>query len=98
MPAVVRLSDMCSGHGCWPPRPNSGASQNVSVNGLGAHRVGDPWHPHTCPRIPETHGGTQATGSRSVFVNGRPAARVGDAVNCGSRNATGSGNVYVNGG
>ncbi len=97
MPAAVRLSDRCTGHGCWPPRPNAGASGDVFANGRGAHRVGDPWQPHTCPSIPETHASTQASGSPTVFVNGRAWARVGDAIACGSANATGSPNVFVNG-
>ncbi|MCG8639139.1 MAG: hypothetical protein MI862_05360 [Desulfobacterales bacterium] len=46
MPAVHRLSDSCTGHGCWPPRTNAGASTTVFVNNRGAHRVGDPWKPH----------------------------------------------------
>lgn len=90
MPAAARLNDSCTGHGCWPPRANSGASGNVFINGRGAHRVGDPWAAHTCPAIPETHGSVQAGGSPNVFVNGRALARVGDAVACGSAVATGS--------
>lgn len=97
MPKAVRLSDICTGHGCWPPRPNAGASPDVRANGRGAHRVADPWRPHTCPSIPETHASVQASGSPDVCVNGRPWARVGDAVACGSRNATGSPNVTLNG-
>jgi len=97
MPAAVRLTDRCTGHGCWPPRANAGASGAVFANSLGAHRVGDPWQPHTCPAIPETHASTQASGSPTVFVEGRPWARVGDAIACGSHNATGSPTVYLDG-
>lgn len=93
MPAVARLTDTCSGHGCWPPRPNVAASGNVRVNGRGAHRIGDAWGPHTCPDIPETHASTLASGSGTVKVNGRPLGRVGDAIACGSVVASGSGNV-----
>jgi len=97
MPAAVRLTDLCTGHGCWPPRANAGASPDVFANSLGAHRVDDPWQPHTCPAIPETHASIQATGSPDVFVNGRAWARLGDAIACGSSNATGSPNVFLNG-
>lgn len=93
MPAVARLNDSCSGHGCWPPRPNASASPNVRVNGRGAHRVGDGWQAHTCIAIPQTHASVLASGSGTVNVNGRPLGRVGDAVACGSVVATGSGNV-----
>lgn len=95
MPAVVRHFDICSGHGCWPPRGNSGASENVFVNSKGAHRVGDPWPAHTCPTIPETHASIQATGSATVFVNGKPLACVGHSIACGSTNAQGSPNVFA---
>lgn len=95
MPAAVRLGDVCTGHGCWPARPNSSASNNVFINAKGAHRVGDSWLPHTCPIIPETHDSTQATGSPTVFVNGRALARIGDFIACGSFNAQGSPNVFV---
>lgn len=97
MPPAVRLTDICSGHGCWPPRANAGASSNVTCNGLGVHRVGDAWAAHTCPQKPETHASVQASGSPDVFVNGRAWARVGDSIACGSSNATGSPNVFLNG-
>jgi len=96
MPGVVRLTDICSGHGCWPSRGNVSASTDVFVNSLGAHRVGDGWAAHTCPPIPETHSSSQATGSPTVFVNGVALARIGDSIACGSSNATGSEDVYAN--
>lgn len=92
MPAVSRLNDLCTGHGCWPPRANDQASENVFVNGLGAHRQGDHWAAHTCL---STHDSTLAQGSPTVFVNGKPLARVGDPVACGSAVATGSADVFA---
>lgn len=89
---VVRLGDFCGGHGCWPPRPNEVASADVLVNGRGWHRLGDHWATHCCG--PDCHDGVAASGSASVFVNGRPACRVGDAVSCGSSMAEGSVDVY----
>lgn len=97
MPAVTRLGDMGSGHGCWPPRPNNGASPNVYVNGIPVHREGDSWAPHTCPTIPETHSSVLASGSSSVFANGKPVGRIGDPVACGSTVTQGSGNVFAGG-
>jgi len=38
---VVRLGDVCSGHGCWPSRACIEASSDVLINGIPAHRVGD---------------------------------------------------------
>ncbi|MGP9633797.1 PAAR domain-containing protein [Halomonas sp. AOP43-A1-21] len=94
MPAAHRLGDMCTGHGCYSPRPNIEGSPNVFVNGKPAHRVGDAWAVHCCGS--SCHGGQAATGSPNVFVNGKPKCRIKDAVNCGSMMATGSPNVFVN--
>jgi len=95
MPAASRLGDTCTGHGCWPSRPNTAASASVFVNGRGWHRLGDGWAVHCCPAIPECHGGSLGAGSASVFINGRAAGRVGDAVSCGSSAASGSANVFA---
>ena len=95
MPGAVRKDDICTGHGCWPPRSNVSASSNVIINTKGAHRVGDGWDSHTCPSIPETHSSVQASGSATVIVNGKSLARIGDAIACGSKNATGSSDVIV---
>lgn len=96
MPGVVRLGDICTGHGCWPPRPNVSASGDVFTNNIGTHRVGDGWAPHCCCPIPAVHASSQASGSPNVFVNNRAVARIGDSIACGSSNATGSGNVFAN--
>jgi len=82
MPNVVRLGDLCTGHGCFPSRPNDEASPDVFVNGIGVHRQGDHWATHCCP--PPCHDGVLAAGSFTVFVNGKQIARVGDPVSCGS--------------
>lgn len=97
MPPVCRLGDICSGHGCWPPRPNVSASPNVFVNGIKVHRIGDEWAVHCCPAIPECHDGQLAAGSSTVFINGLACARIGDPVSCGSFAAQGSGNVDAGG-
>lgn len=95
MSGIVRLTDLCTGHGCYPARSNVEASTNSIVNNLGIHRVGDNWETHGCGTcVP--HGAIQATGSPNVSVNDRPIARVGDNLSCGSMNATGSSNSSVN--
>ena len=91
MPSAVRLGDVCTGHGSCRPRPNIGASDNVFINNLGSHRVGDPWIIHC------SHWSVQGSGSNNVFVNNISMARVGDAIICGSANASGSPNVFANG-
>lgn len=94
MPGVVRLGDMSAGHPhCYPPRPSIAASGNVRINGRGAHCVGDAWAVHgACPDH-VAHGGSAASGSASVFVNGRPLCRIGDKISCGDIMAEGSGDV-----
>lgn len=95
MPAVTRLGDNCTGHGCWPPRPNNQASSNVFVNGIAVHRQGDGWAVHCCG--PACHAGNLAAGSATVYVNGKQCGRVSDPVNCGSTVAEGSPNVFAGG-
>lgn len=95
MPSAARQSDICTGHGCWPPRPNTSWSTDVYVNGLGWHRKGDGWATHCCP--PPCHTSVLAEGSCSVYVNGKSAGRIGDPVKCGSAVARGSGDVYAGG-
>ena len=95
MPGIVRFPDVCTGHGCFPPRMNAGGSSNVFADGLSVHRLGDPWLPHCCPDH-GCHGSVQASGSPNVNANGMPVARIGDVIACGSSNATGSSSVIVN--
>lgn len=95
MPGVARLGDICSGHGCWPPRPNDQASPNVYVNSINTHRESDHWVIHCCDD--DCHDGSLALGSSSVFINGLPIARIGDPISCGSSVAQGSSNVFAGG-
>lgn len=93
MPAAVRLGDECTGHGCFGPRVNDEASEDVFINGIGAHREGDHWTTHCCGPI--CHDGVADTGSTTVFINGKPAMRIGDAISCGSICAQGSPSVFI---
>lgn len=93
MAAAARLGDICTGHGCWPPRPGYEASDDVFINGIAAHREGDGWLVHCCDS--SCHASEVAGGSNSVFINGRPAARIGDAIACGSLIAQGSPNTFI---
>lgn len=89
---AARKGDMDSGHGCYSPRKNNTGSDNVFINGRGAHRQGDAWMKHCCNGC---HTGVTSGGSSSVFINGRPAARITDAVSCGGVIITGSSNVSI---
>lgn len=90
---AARLGDSCTGHGCFDPRPNIAASNNVFVNDRGSHRQGDAYKVHKC--FLRKHGGSLAQGSPTVFVNDKQMGRIGDSVSCGSRVMTGSGDVFV---
>lgn len=92
MPAVARAGDSCTGHGNFPPRANDQGSSNVFVNGIGAHRQGDHWPAHCSGD--SCHESSTSGGSGSVFCNGKPLARIGDAISCGSVIAEGSKNVF----
>lgn len=93
--STVRKGDADTGHGAYPPRSNSGGSDDVFINGLAAHRKGDAWPAH-CKMVKpyDCHGATTSSGSDSVYVNNQPLARVGDSVSCGSAIAMGSENVF----
>jgi len=100
MPPVTRKGDMCTGHGCFPPRNSIGGSGDVFVNGIPAHRQSDGWESHgcPCPRTPHgAHAGLLGGGSLSVYANGKPLGRVGDPVDCGSKVASGSSDVFAGG-
>ena len=95
MPMAHRLGDSCTGHSCFPPRPNAQGSPDVTTNNLAQHRVGDGWMTHCCGS--SCHGASTASGSSTVTVNNKPAARIGDSVSCGSSCATGSSDVFIGG-
>lgn len=94
MPSVSRLGDTCTGHGCFPPRPNdTGNPVNVYVNGILAHRQGGHWVVHSCDD--SSHDGTLSGASTTVFVGGMGIARIGDSISCGSAVAVGSSDVFA---
>jgi len=92
MSAATRIGDECTGHGCWGPRICDQGSENVFINGLPAHRVGDHWTTHCCG--PACHDSVASSGSSKVFINGKAAVRIGDEIECGSVVAQGSSNVF----
>lgn len=95
MPEVALLGCLCSGHGCYPPRPNITASPNVYIEGIAVHRQSDMWASHCCDS--NCHGGTTVSGSSKVYINGLQVARIGDPVSCGSVIAEGSSKVICGG-
>ena len=96
MPAAIRYEDICKGHDGFAPRPNDEASQDVFINGLGAHRVEDHWVTH-CNPVLECHDSRAKEGCPNVFVNGRQLCRENDKTYCGSpMGLTKSPDVFVN--
>ena len=95
MPFATRYTDICTGHGCWPPRPSCSGSPDTITNNLLQMRVTDCYESHCCP--PPCHGGVLAQGSSTVFVNNLSAGRTGDPVSCGSRAMQHSPDVDIGG-
>ncbi len=94
MPAAARLGDYCTGHDACAPSPLVECSPDVNINGRGAARVNDMCGSHGC----HSHGSHQdiiSTGSSTVFINGLPAARVGDSVAPAGSVRDGSDNVFI---
>ena len=75
MPAVTRIGDAdvthCSG------MTRAGGSSDVFCNGIGISRQGDNNTGHLLPGAPcPSHSAPIATGSSTVFVNGKGCGRV----------------------
>lgn len=96
MAQATRQGDNCTGHDDCPPVPLVEYSADVKINGLGAGREGDHYASHGCVAHPG-HQDVISAGSSTVFVNGRPAARKGDAVSIGGAVMEGSGDVFIGG-
>lgn len=97
MPKATRLGDIGSGHAChFPATPAISASGNVYVEGIAAVRQGDAYAPHACPTCPAPpHPRSLSAGSGSVFINGKPAGRVGDNISCGGKADAGAATVSI---
>lgn len=92
---VCRVSDVSTGHSCFPPNPVIKGSPDVFVNDKPAARVGDKLQPHCCPMPPYCHPSTITTGAKTVFCNNIPLARVTSENDCPQIMMTGSHNVFV---
>ena len=91
-----------TGHGCDAVTTVLGGSPNVVVGNLGVLTKGDPLSPHTIKQTPpllppciDHPGQIVNTGSATVFVNGKPIARVGDLVDIGGSITAGIPNVFA---
>jgi uncharacterized Zn-binding protein involved in type VI secretion len=82
VPAAARVGDLTA-HGGTPLTPSAPGmgSPNVLIGGMPAWRAGSDIH--VCPLAngPQPHvGGPVPVGSKSVYINNRPAVRQGDKV------------------
>jgi len=99
MPAVARggtQNTVTTNHGCIGASTTAGMSSDVIVGEYGVHRQDDASTPHPYPPDPPcgNHTPTLATGSTSVFANGKGIARVGDGY-LGVSDVVGNGFVTV---
>jgi uncharacterized Zn-binding protein involved in type VI secretion len=100
MPAISRdLRDLAkTGHGCTTVIGCKATQFSVLANGSAVLRPGDPLLPHTipvcCPLRCEGHPAVINSGSRTVFAEGRPVARLGDSADLGAM-IMGSQNVFA---
>jgi len=93
MPSITRITDIGSGHSCYPPTQAIEGSSNVIACGKGVFRKGDSLEPHSCSGFGHPR---HAQGSSStVFVNSKGVVRVGDVVDCGGEMITGCSKVIV---
>ena len=96
MPAATRFGDADLPHCSGMTRAQG--SENVFVNFIPWSRFGDVNTPHKLPGNPcPIHVAAIAVGSKTVFINGRGAGRVGDKIAGCTAVAKGSENVYAGG-
>lgn len=96
MPPAVRLGDIASGHGSFPPTKTIEGSGNTVVNSIPVHRNGDAIASHSSPSPSPPHKRAAACSSGNTFVNSKGVVRIGDCVSCGGMLVTGSGNTLIN--
>ena len=87
---------MTSGHDCYPPTPITKGSSDVYVEGKPAANKGSIVEMHASPSPSPPHPRSISSGSGSVNINGTPASRIGDDIDCGGKILQGnSATVFV---
>jgi uncharacterized Zn-binding protein involved in type VI secretion len=97
MPAVSRLGDISTGHGCFPPTPlvNTPVGKTF-FNGILACVVGSQHATHVCGIVVHpTPARPVVSGASKTFIEGSPASRVGDPIGCGDTCGQGSSNSFI---
>ncbi|WP_413483515.1 PAAR domain-containing protein [Morganella psychrotolerans] len=77
MPSVILIGDTDTGHDSHKPTKVVSGSHTVKADNKGIARLGD------CLESHGNHNRHIVTSSASVFIDGKPAARSGDKINCG---------------
>jgi uncharacterized Zn-binding protein involved in type VI secretion len=96
MPAATRIGDADVSHCSGMTRAEG--SPDVFVNAIKWSRQGDNNTAHLLPGSPcPTHAVPIATGSTTVFINGKGAGRIGDGISSCTSVAAGSSNVFAGG-
>lgn len=96
MPAATRVGDADVSHCSGMVRAQG--SGNVFVNSIPWSRQGDVNTVHLLPGVPcPAHNAPITTGSSTVFINGKGAGRIGDAISGCTSVAEGSPNVFCGG-
>jgi uncharacterized Zn-binding protein involved in type VI secretion len=94
VPAATRIGDADVVHCSTPVRAEG--SPDVFVNGIAWSRQGDNNDVHLLPGVPcPAHAAPITIGSTTVFVNGKGAGRIGDAITGCTSVAEGSPNVFA---
>ena len=94
MPAVTRVGDADVTHCSGMTRAQG--SPNVICNGIAVSRQSDNNTTHLLPGVPcPAHAAPIASGSGTVFVNGKGCGRVGDAITACTSVAAGSEDVFA---
>ena len=96
MPAVTRIGDADVAHCSGMTR--AVGSGDVFANGIAISRQGDVNTGHLLPGSPcPSHAAPIASGSSTVFINGKGCGRVGDGISGCTSVAAGSPNVFAGG-
>ena len=94
MPAATRIGDADVSHCSGMTRAEG--SPTVFVNSIAWSRQGDNNTTHLLPGLPcPSHAAPIATGSTTVFINGKGCGRIGDAISSCTSVAEGSDNVFA---
>lgn len=99
MPAVSRIGDMSTGHGCFPPTALVQTPvQKTFFNGKkpAVVNTASQFATHCCGIV--CHSGaarSPSLGASKTFIEGFLAARIGDDIACGDSIAEGSANSFI---